>query len=597
MSKKQIPINYTNRDFNSIRQSLVEHAKRYYPNTYKDFNEASFGSLMLDTVAYVGDVLSFYLDYQANETFLDTAAEYKNVLKLTRTLGYKFNKSPSSYGVCQFFVLIPVVTNTGAPDMRYAPILRRGTKVSSDDGGIFTLTEDIDFSNVENKMIVAKVNEDTGAPTYFAIKSEGQIVSGEFLEYTQEVGPFMKFLTVEVPGDNVAEIVSITDAEGHSYYEVEYLSQNTVYKPLLNRNFDKDNVPNILKAVAVPRRYTVEHADNNTFVQFGYGSDSELVSGSIADPSNVVLKRHGREHISDTTLDPTKLTSTDKFGISPSDTTLSIIYRSNTESNVNASSNSVKTITEPKVEFNNLTLLSDSIKDYIASTIEVTNEESIVGDLSLPGVQEVKRRAMDTFATQNRAVTKQDYISMTYAMPGKFGAVKRCTILRDDDEFRRNLNLYVLSENKQNHLVRTNRTIKNNLKNWLNGVRMINDSIDILDAYVINIGIEFEIVIDPTANKFAALRKASLAIESEFKIHKEIGEPIITTDYFKVLKNVEEILDVTKIKVVNKYGLPYSEVVYSIDRNTTLDGRVILAPKNHIFELKFPDIGIKGTIR
>ena len=274
MSKKQIPINYTNRDFSTIRESLVEHAKRYYPNTFKDFNEASFGSLMIDTVAYVGDVLSFYLDYQANETFLETAAEYKNVLKLTRTLGYKFNKSPSSYGVCQFFVLIPVVTNTGAPDMRYAPILRRGTRVSSDDGGIFTLTEDIDFSNVENKMIVAKVNEDTGAPTYFAIKSEGQVVSGEFLEHTYEVGQFSKFLTVEVPGDNVAEIVSVTDTEGHSYHEVEYLSQNTIYKPLLNRNFDKDNVPNILKAVSVPRRFTVEHADDVAYVQFGYGSDS-----------------------------------------------------------------------------------------------------------------------------------------------------------------------------------------------------------------------------------------------------------------------------------------------------------------------------------
>tara|TARA_R100000353_G_C6358453_1_gene155468 strand:- start:43 stop:510 length:468 start_codon:yes stop_codon:yes gene_type:complete len=155
----------------------------------------------------------------------------------------------------------------------------------------------------------------------------------------------------------------------------------------------------------------------------------------------------------------------------------------------------------------------------------------------------------------------------------------------------------VLSENKQNHLVRTNNTIKNNLKNWLNGVRMINDSIDILDAHIINIGIEFEIVIEPSANRFAALRKASIAVENEFKIHKEIGEPIITTDYFRALKDVEEILDVTKIKVVNKFGLPYSEVVYSIDDNTTLDGRVILAPKNHIFELKFPDIDIKGTVR
>jgi len=459
------------------------------------------------------------------------------------------------------------------------------------------LTEDIEFSNIENKIIVAKVDEDSGAPTYFAVKSEGQVVSGEFIEHTEEVGEFSKFLTIEVPGENVAEIISITDEEGHLYHEVEYLSQNVIYKPLLNRNSANDGVPNILKAVAVPRRFTVEHSDDTAYVQFGYGSDSELLSGSIADPSNVIMKRHGRDHISDTTLDPSKLTSTDKFGVSPANTALSIVYRSNTEDNVNASSNSVKTISDPIIEFNNVTLLSDSVKEYIASTIEVTNEEPIVGDLSLPGVQEVKRRALDTFATQNRAVTKQDYISMTYAMPGKFGAIKRCTIRRDDDEFRRNLNLYVISENKQEYLVKTNRTIKNNLKNWLNGVRMINDSIDILDAYIINIGIEFEIVIDPGANKYAALRMASRAIENEFRIHKEIGEPIIKTDYFKALKDVDEIIDVAKIKVVNKNGLPYSEVVFSIEKNTTVDDRVIIPPKHHIFELKYPDVDIKGTIR
>jgi hypothetical protein len=499
--------------------------------------------------------------------------------------------------VCQFFVLVPAVVNTGQPDMRYAPVLKRGTRVSSDDGGIFTLTADIDFSNVENRMIVAKVDEDSGAPTYFAIKSEGQVVSGELLEHTEEIGPFLKFLTVEIPGENVSEIVSVTDTEGHSYHEVEYLSQNTVYKPLLNRNFNNDNVPNILKAVAVPRRYVVEHVDDATYLQFGYGSDSELVSGSIAEPSNLILKRHGRENISDTTLDPYKLTSTDKFGIAPANTTLSVIYRSNTEDNVNAASNSIKTISDPVIEFNNITLLDDSIKDYISSTIEVTNEEPILGDISLPGIQEVKRRALDTFATQNRAVTKQDYVSMTYSMPAQFGAIKRCNILRDDDEFRRNLNLYVLSENSQGHLIRTNKTIKNNLKNWLNGVRMINDSIDILDAYIVNIGIDFEIVIDPSANRFSALRKATLAIEEEFRIHKEIGEPIIKTDYFKALKNVEEVLDVIKIDVVNKSGLPYSEVVHSIDENTTSDNRVVLIPRNHIFELKFPEIDIRGTVK
>ena len=104
MQKKIIPINYTSRDFDSIRQELENFARRYYPNTYQDFNEASFGSLMLDTVAYVGDILSFYLDYQTNESFLDSAVEYSNVLRLARQLGYKQTTSPASYGLLTFYI-------------------------------------------------------------------------------------------------------------------------------------------------------------------------------------------------------------------------------------------------------------------------------------------------------------------------------------------------------------------------------------------------------------------------------------------------------------------------------------------------------------
>ncbi|HAI40233.1 MAG TPA: hypothetical protein DCM40_20145, partial [Maribacter sp.] len=436
MPKKLVPIRYTNRDFSSIRESLTEHARRYYPNTFKDFNEASFGALMIDTVSYIGDVLSFYLDYQANESFLQTAAEYQNVLKLSRTLGFKFNKSPSSYGICQFFALVPVVASTGAPDMRYAPLLKAGSRVATNSDISFTLIEDVSFENTENEIVVAKVDEQTGAPLYYAIKSEGQVVSGELLEHTAPVGDFRRFLSVSVPGTNVSDIISVTDAEGHEYFEVEHLSQDTVFKPVANGNATNDSVANLLKAVSVPRRYTVEHLDDRTDLQFGFGSETEMVSGSIADPSNVVLKRHAKEFISDTSFDPSKLTSTDKFGIAPANTTLSIVYRSNTSDNVNAGANQVVRVLDADVEFNNVTTLDDSIRDYVIRSIEVTNDEPILGDVSLPSVDELKTRAMGNFATQNRAVTKQDYISATYAMPGKFGAIKRCTIFKDEDSFK-----------------------------------------------------------------------------------------------------------------------------------------------------------------
>ena len=596
MPKKLVPIRYTNRDFSSIRESLTEHARRYYPNTFKDFNEASFGALMIDTVSYIGDVLSFYLDYQANESFLQTAAEYQNVLKLSRTLGFKFNKSPSSYGICQFFALVPVVASTGAPDMRYAPLLKAGSRVATNSDISFTLIEDVSFENTENEIVVAKVDEQTGAPLYYAIKSEGQVVSGELLEHTAPVGDFRRFLSVSVPGTNVSDIISVTDAEGHEYFEVEHLSQDTVFKPVANGNAANDSVANLLKAVSVPRRYTVEHLDDRTDLQFGFGSETEMVSGSIADPSNVVLKRHAKEFISDTSFDPSKLTSTDKFGIAPANTTLSIVYRSNTSDNVNAGANQVIRVLDADVEFNNVTTLDDSIRDYVIRSIEVTNDEPILGDVSLPSVDELKTRAMGNFATQNRAVTKQDYISATYAMPGKFGAIKRCTIFKDEDSFKRNLNLYILSENSDGELVLASKTLKLNLKSWLNNVRMMNDTIDILDAHIVNIGIDFSIVVDDNANKFDTLRKASKVIEDTFLIHKDIGEPLVISDYFKALKDIEEIVDVVDVEIVNKVGAPYSDVDFVVSRHTSADGRVVTPEKTQVFELKYPDVDIRGTV-
>ena len=596
MAKKIVPIKYTNRDFSSIRESLLQHARRYYPNTFKDFNDASFGSLMIDTVSYVGDVLSFYLDYQANESFLQTAGEYENVLKLSRTLGFKFNKSPSSYGVCQFYALVPSVPNTGAPDLRYSPVLKAGSRVATEGDISFTLIEDVNFEGGDNDIIVAKVDEDTGAPLYYAVKSEGRVVSGELLEHTQNVGDFKRFLTVSVPGTNVSEIVSVTDAEGHEYFEVDHLSQNTVFKPFVNKNAANDSVPNILKAVAVPRRYTVEHLDDTTNINFGYGSETELVSGSVADPSSVVMKRHAREYVSDTSFDPTMLTSTDKFGVAPANTQVSIVYRSNTSENVNAAAGTITRVVEADVEFNNVTLLDEGVRQYVASSIEVNNEESIVGDVSLPSIEELKIRAMGNFATQNRAVTRQDYISAVYAMPGKFGAIKRCTIFRDNDSFKRNLNLYVLSENEEGHLVNSSNTLKLNLKTWLNNVRMINDTIDILNGFVINIGIDYQIVVDENANRFEALRKSSLAIEELFTVQKEMGEPIYLSDYFKALKDIDEVLDVVDISLVNKSGAPYSELSFDVDANTSPDGRVVTPPRVAVFELKYPEVDIRGTI-
>ena len=148
---------YLARDFGGFRAELTRYVKTYFPDRIQDFSEASFGSLMLDTVAYVGDVLSYYLDYQVNESFLDTALEYQNVVKLSRQMGYKFKGVPISTGIVTFYITVPASADGISPDLTYAPILERGTKVVSDDGLAFTLNEDVDFSSNSVEYIVSNV--------------------------------------------------------------------------------------------------------------------------------------------------------------------------------------------------------------------------------------------------------------------------------------------------------------------------------------------------------------------------------------------------------------------------------------------------------
>ena len=164
--KKIVPINYTNREFESIRQDLLEIAERFYPESFQDFSEASFGALMVDAVAYVGDQLSFYLDYNVNETFLDTAYQYNNVLRHGRIMGYKDTGRPSTYGHAALFILVPASSTGIGPDTDYIPVLRQGTRFSSDTGLNFMLTRNIDFADPKNSTIAARIDASTGAPSF-----------------------------------------------------------------------------------------------------------------------------------------------------------------------------------------------------------------------------------------------------------------------------------------------------------------------------------------------------------------------------------------------------------------------------------------------
>ena len=596
MSSKKPAINYTSREFATIKNDLVNYARRYYPDKFRDFSVNSFGSLMLDTVAYVGDILSFYLDYQTNESFLSTALQYDNVLKLSRQSGYKANLSPSSYGLLTFFILIP--SANGTPNFDYAPILKKGSKFSTGTGKVFSLLEDVNFKNeTENEIVVGSVNNTTGTPLTYAIRAQGQAVSGELAVEDLPLGAYTRFRKIEIAGNNITEIISVTDSNGNPYYEVDYLTQNTIYVSLINRGDDSKTVANILKPISVPRRYTVLQEKNKIFLQFGFGTAQD--ESKVLNPAKVILKQHGKEYITDDSFDPAVLIKTDTLGISPSNTVLTVVYRVNTSENTNASINSIIKVADPVFDFQSESTLTQASVVSVRTSLEVVNEQAFVGDIPFPSTEEIKQRAFGAYSMQNRMVTRDDMIAATYNMPANFGSIKKVNVLQDSDSLnQRNINMYVISQNNLAQLTTTNDTIKNNLKTYLSRFKMINDSIDILNANIINLKINFKISSFANVNKFDALDQAKDDIANYFenRDNYEIGEPFSISDIFAVLKNSQSVLDVLSVTVETRSGGDYATTNFSIGENKTADGTRILCPPDSIFEIKYINSDIAGIV-
>ena len=597
VKKFKPPIKYTDRDFQSIKESLIDYARKYYPNTANDFNEASFGSLMIDMVAYIGDILSFYLDYQATESFLDSAMEYNNVVRLARQLGYKFDPQVTAYGAVSLYIKVPANPSGLGPDEEYLPVLKKNSRFKADNT-TFLLTEDVDFNSSLAQALVSEVDGTTGTPTYYAVKAYGEVMSGDIGTYTFTVGDYEPFRKYELPVPSVAEILSVTDAEGNEYFEVDYLSQDVIYKGVSNKDSDKNLVSSILKPVSVPRRFVVEKTEEDTFLQFGEGNDSdEIIENDIKlDPSNVALKMHAKDYVSQSSFDPNVLVKNNSMGISPSNTTITVIYRSNISDSINIGVGSLGNVVSLNLEYDSPANLSATELLGIKKSFEVSNENPIVGRVQTPDADEIRIRAMENYASQNRAVTKQDYAAMIYSMPSKFGSIKRCKISQDKNSFKRNLNLHVISEGLNGFLQTTNRKVKTNLKNWINEHKMLNDTIDIMDAKVLNLGIEYTLMKELDADDFDVKQNAISAVSRVVSAVPSIGESFSITSLYNAINEAEGVADVGNIDITVKTGGFYSDYYINLDEYMSPDGRFINMPFDVIWEVRLIQDDVKGVI-
>mgnify|MGYP003654400544 CR=1 FL=1 len=365
---------------------------------------------------------------------------------------------------------------------------------------------------------------------------------------------------------------------------------------MLNRGADTDTVPYILKPVSISRRYRIDSTPDGIFLQFGQGSEEAPVE--VKDPSEVVLQLHGKDYVSDTSFDPSVLNQTDKLGVAPSNTTLTVVYRINTNENVNTAAETITRVGVADLEFTSQEELSDDSMSSVRDSLAVLNEAPITGDVNLISVDEIKERALSNFASQYRAVTKQDYISMAYNIPPKYGKFKRISIELDTDSYnQRNLNYYVISEDSDENLISSNATLKNNLKTWVNQYKMINDTIDVLDAKICNVGLEFIVSPFPGSNKYDLITECNRVLRTAFDRTFDIGEPIVITDVYQILKGIPDLLDVVNVQFSIKDGSNYADSPIFIYDALSADGRFLIPPSDTIFEIKYPDLDIGGTVQ
>ena len=595
MPKKPV-INYTSRDFESIKKDLVEHAKRYYPNSYNDFSDSSFGGLVMDSVAYVGDMLSFYLDFQTNESFLETSLDLNNIRRLASQMGYNYYGNPSSYGIATFYVLVPANSTGLGPDTTFIPTIKTGTRVKS-QSATFTLTEDIDFNDPTVEVVAARFNENTGKPTEYALRAFGQVKSGvEF--YTEiDVGTQVKFLRTRVSTAAVNEIISVFDSEGHQYYQVDNLSQEVVYLEQTNPNAASDQVRSILKPFIASRRFVVEQDQTGTYLQFGFGSENQIDQFGIVDPSQVVLKMTGKNYITDTAFDPNQFLGTDKFGIAPANTILKVTFGSNDSVNVNVPINGLIEVSSLSIEFpNNLNTPNTGTQLTVRNSAEVTNDEIITVERAIPTPDEIKYRAYAVYSAQNRVVTKNDYEAYVYQMPRKFGKVSRVNVVNDPSGINKRLAMYVISKDNSDYFVNTNGTVKSNLKVWLNKNRMMTDQVDVFDAAIINIGFNYKYTTESGFSKTSVQADVNAAVRKLFAEKQYLGEPVYITTIYQTVNRVQGVVDTLKVTPLIKQSANYSNLGLEIDDVLSKDGTFLKCPKNCVFEIKYPDQDLKGTI-
>ena len=620
MATKNRDIKYINKDFSELRRSLIDYTKTYFPTTYNDFSPTSPGMLFMEMSAYVGDVLSFYLDNQIQENFLQYARQTNNLYELAYMFGYKPNVTQVSTVDIDFYQQVPSILSASAyyPDFSYAlNITANSTIASSTTNGVnFLIQDSVDFSTSSSSdptEISIYSIDGSSNPQYFLLKKTRKAISSNINTTTFSFTTPQKFTTVQINDQNIVGILDITDSNGNTWYEVDYLAQDLVYDSIKNTNTNDpnlsgntNNVPYLLKTKQVQRRFVTRFLDSGSLqLQFGAGTANDSDEEITPNPDNVGLGLPFEQDKLTTAFSPSNFIFTKTYGIAPSQTTLTVRYLTGGGVIANVLANDL--ITNGFV--GNITFVNDNQADpsKAQTTFEsfvVTNPKAADGGGDGDSVEEIRQNASSNFSTQLRNVTQDDYLVRALSMPAKYGVISKAYIEPTKvqsisaGESNSILDLYILSYNVNKQLITSSTALKQNLTTYLSQYRMVNDSINIKDGFIINIGVNFDIIVLPEYNSNEVLTKCIVALKDYFAVDKwQINQPIVLRDVYILLDRVEGVQTVKNITISNKVGenLGYSQYAYDI--NAATNSNVVYPSLDpSIFEVKYPNTDIQGRV-
>lgn len=617
-------VSYLGKDFSQFKRNLIDFSKQYFPTTYTDFNESSPGSLFIEMAAYVGDVLSYYADNNLKESLLEQASERGNIYDLARALGYRpLNVVPAHVNL-DIFQIVPAIGSGASirPDFNYALSIKPGMRVKQPSGtSIFRTLDSVDFgfssSFNPTEVTIYESNPNTLEPTYYLLKKQIAAVSGDVKTATFSFTTPVAYDKIVLPETNIIEIISVTESDGDNWYEVPYLAQDTIFESVPNlAETDPDlsvyrsSSPSLLKLRKTAKRFITRlRSDNRLELQFGAGISDNNDEELVPNPTNVGNGLAALRKAIDVDIDPSNFLYTRTYGQAPANTTLTITYTVGNGISDNVPANVLTNIDFVEYDEDINSTTSIGVTNFVKNTIAVNNPNPATGAKTADSLQDIKNNALASFATQNRLVTRDDYIIRAYSMPSKYGSVAKAYIVPDDQIAQSDyqgtrvpnplaMNLYVLGYNQNKQLVTLNDAVKTNLQTYLDYYRILTDAVNIKDAFIINIGLTFEIAVLSNYNSNEVLLNCINSIKTFFDIDRwQINQPIVLSDVFNVLVSVAGVQSVVNVNFKNLYDsdLGYSGNVY--DLNSATKNNVIYPSLDpSIFEVKFPNQDIKGRV-